>query len=158
MKTLLQSEITRTSMDCCAAHCSIWRDEAGISAPILCNVLIRLLSLIPLRAISARTAFVRGTKLAGCWRAASMGTSSGASSPTKRSPAQRSTGSKHRDWVCSEDDTVQEAYIDLLKCQVINSIAYPLLQKMEKGRTSTVVRPRCSNLYQNVLETPLQVI
>ena len=87
MKRLLQSEISRTSIDCCAAHCSICTDGCGISVPIFCRAATSFFSDTPLRAISAMTAFVRGTKLAGCWSEASIGTNSGASSPTSLSPA-----------------------------------------------------------------------
>jgi hypothetical protein len=88
MNRLLQSEIKRKSTDCWAAHCRSFREAAGISVPMTCRAATSLSWLIPLRAISESTALVRGTKLAGCCSAASIGTNSGASSPTKRSPAK----------------------------------------------------------------------
>lgn len=88
MKCVLQSDIMRTSTCCSFAHSRRLLEAEGISEPILLKTSFIFSGVTPLLAISRSTAFVRGTKLAGCWREASIGTNSGASSPIKRSPTK----------------------------------------------------------------------
>lgn len=66
--------------------CSIWTLGPGISAPMRRSSERMVSREMPRRRISASTALVVGTKLAGISSAASIGASSGASSPTSRSP------------------------------------------------------------------------
>ena len=90
MKRELQSDRTRTSMPARPAHCSRRSEPSGSSEPIRRSAARMRSRAIPRRAISDSTVLVIGTKLAGISSEVSMGTSSGASSSTSRSPDETS--------------------------------------------------------------------